>query len=132
MDHGHDWSRVSGQVTLARKCPSCAIAQGVTDRGVRRRVSYFDADVVVISGPELDGPVVIPRLHVGGLEELPVAHRAHVLAALSRVTQSVREENPGAAAKVVVLTDLPASAGHVCFQVVPSGSEDPQALHQDT
>ncbi len=129
LDQGHSWSRISGQVTVAGECRACAIAQRVADSDLRPRISYDDDVVVVISLPELVGPVVVPRQHVGGLEELSVARRARVLAALWRVTQSVREENPGAAARIVALTDLPESAGHVCFQVVISGSENPPVPH---
>ena len=84
-----------------------------------------DEDVVVISGPGLDGLVVVPRQHIGGLEELPVSRRAHVLAALRRATWSVLERNPGTATKVVEMTDPPASEGHACFHVLPSGSDNP-------
>jgi diadenosine tetraphosphate (Ap4A) HIT family hydrolase len=127
LDQGHDWSRFSSQEDLTWSCRSCAIAQRVADRDVRRGVSYVDEDVVVISGSDVVGPVVIPRQHVGGLEELSVAHRAHVLATLRRLTQSVRELHPGAEVRVVVLTDLTISTGHVCFQLVSSRSEDPPA-----
>jgi len=84
-----------------------------------------DEDVVVFSGPELDGLVVVPRQHVGGLEELPDLRRARVLAALRRATRSVRERNPGSVTRVVVMTDPPASEGHVSFHVLPDSSEDP-------
>ena len=84
-----------------------------------------DEDVVVISGPELDGLVVVPRQHIGGLEELSDLRRAHVLAALRRATQSVRDRNPGSVTRVLVMTGPPASEGHVCFHVLPNGSEDP-------
>ena len=84
-----------------------------------------EENVVVVSGSEFDGLVVIPRRHISGLEELSVVHRAQVLAALRRATQSVQERYPGKATKVVVMTDPPASEGHACYQVLPSGYVDP-------
>jgi diadenosine tetraphosphate (Ap4A) HIT family hydrolase len=63
--------------------------------------------------------VVIPRHHVGGLEELPLPQRARVLAALRRLTVSIEAEDHGSDPGVVVTTDPPASNGHVCFQILP-------------
>lgn len=130
MDQGQGLSRPPGQdITVAGECRSCAIAQWVAGHSMESVAAYVaedvDEDVVVISGPELDGLVVVPRQHIGGLEELSDLPRAHVLAALRRATQSVRERNPGSMTRVVVMTEPPASKGHVCFHVVPSGSEDP-------
>lgn len=111
------------------ECRCCAIAQWVAGSGARSVAAYVaedvDEDVVVISGPGLDGLVVVPRQHIGGLEELPVPRRARVLAALQRATRSVLERNPGTATRVVEMTDPPASEGHACFHVQPSSSEDP-------
>jgi hypothetical protein len=118
---------ISGQGSLASDCDCCAMAQLATDFGATGEVSEdVDRDVVVISGSGLEGVVVIPRQHIGGLEDLPAAHRAGVLATLRRVTQSLQERNPGTAARIVALTDSPASKGHVCFQVVTTGSEEDQ------
>jgi hypothetical protein len=128
LDQGQMWSRIPSQSTPANECRSCAIARPVSGGGkptVPYVVENVDEDVVVIRWPELDGLVVIPRRHVGGLEQLPAAHRAHVLAALRRVTQTVHERSQGPAARVLALTDPPASPGHVWFQVVPNGSDDP-------
>lgn len=130
MDHGQGLSRPPGQgVTVAGECDSCAIAQWVAGDKEGGEVAYVaedvDEDVVVISGPELEGLVVVPRQHVGGLEELSDLRRAHVLAALRRATRSVRDRNPGSVTRVVVMTGPPASEGHVCFHVLPNGSEDP-------
>jgi len=77
----------------------------------------------MISGSGLDGLVVVPRQHIGGLEDLPAAHRACILATLRRVTQSLQERNPGSTARIVALTDLRSSKGHVCFQVVATGPQ---------
>ena len=60
-------------------------------------------------------------LHISGLEELSVVHRAQVLAALQRANRSVQERNPGKTTKVVAMTDPPASEGHTCYRVLPSG-----------
>ena len=130
MDQGQGLSRLPGQgVTLAGECDSCAIAKWAAGEMTQSVAAYtaedVDEDVVVISGPELVGLVVVPRQHVGGLEELSDLRRAHVLAALRRATRSVRDKNPGSVTRVVVMTGPPASEGHVCFHVLPIGSEDP-------
>ena len=127
LDQGQGWSRVPVQdTTQARECRSCVIAQRVTDDGMRSVAPYVanDVDDVVISEPALDGLMVIPRQHIRGLEDLSVHGRAHLLAVLRRVTQSVRERNPGSSTRIVVTTDAPATQDHVCFHVAPSGSEE--------
>ena len=94
-------SRLPGQgVTLCRGMRlvrNCAVGSRPQDAkcGGAYVAEDVDEDVVVISGPELDGLVVVPRQHIGGLEELSDLPRAHVLAALRRATQSVRDRNPG-------------------------------------
>jgi len=126
-DEGQGWSRTPGQDTsLAGECRSCVIAQWATDDGMRSMAPYVakDVDDVVISEQELEGLVVIPRQHIRGLEDLTVLDRAHLLAALRRVTQSVQERNPGSSTRIVVTTDAPATQDHVCFHVAPSGSEE--------
>ena len=130
MNQGHGLSRLPSQgITLEGECRFCAIAQSVAGHSTQRLDAYVvedvDDDVIVISGPELDGLVVVPRQHIGRLEELSDLPRAHVLAALRRATQSVRERNPGSVTRVVVMKGPPASEGHVCFHVLPNGSEDP-------
>jgi hypothetical protein len=130
VNQGHGLSRLPSQgITLEGECRSCAIAQSVAGHSTRRLDAYVaedvDEDVIVISGPELDGLVVVPRQHISGLEELPVLRRAHVLAALRRATRSVLETYPGTATSVVAMTDPPASEGHACFHVLPSGSAAP-------
>ncbi len=69
---------------------------------------------------------MIPRMHIGVLDELSVVHRAQVLAALQRANRTVQERNPGKTTTVVVMTDPPASEGHTCYQVLPSGQADPE------
>jgi hypothetical protein len=127
MDRSHLGSPVPNREALAGECRSCALAQELAARGARGEPPYvaedIDDDVLVISETDLDGLVVLPREHVGGLEELSVPRRAHVLAALRRATQSVRNQHPGSAGQVVVMTGPPASDGHVCFQVVPNDSQ---------
>jgi hypothetical protein len=128
FDQVNGWSWVSGQGTLTRECRFCAIAQLVGDCGTPAIARYVeedvDEDVVVVSRSGLDGLVVIPRRHVGGLEELAVAHRARVLAALRRVARSIQERNPGSAARVVEMTDPAESDGHISFRVVARASQD--------
>ena len=111
------------------ECRSCVIAGRATDDGTRSVAPYIaeevNDDVVVMRDSELDGLVVVPRQHISGLEDLPVLDRAHLLAALRRVTQSVHERNPGSGTRIRVMTDPPASEDHVCFHVAPRGSDDP-------
>jgi hypothetical protein len=78
-----------------------------------------DEDVVTVSGAEFDGLVVIPRQHVGGLEELPLARRGTALAALRRARRLLCDRYPDASSQVVVMTDPPATEGHACFAVLP-------------
>ena len=116
---------VPGQDTLAGECPSCAFRQWVTGDRTRSVAPYvteeIDDDVVVIREPDLEGLVVIPRQHISGINGLSVPRRANLLAALRRVAQSVQERNPGSATRIVVMTDAPATEGHVCFHVTPRG-----------
>ncbi len=130
MDQPHESSGIPGEsTTLALECCSCAIVQWAAGQSTRRMARYVakdvNEDVVVISGPELDRLLVVPRQHIAGLEELSVPDRAHLLAALRRAAQSVEARNPSSAARVVVMTELPASESHVCLHVAPSASEDP-------
>jgi len=124
LDQIHGLSRVPGQDTLAGECRSCAIAQSVTGDSTRFLAPYVaedvDDDVVVISGPEIDGLVVVPHQHIGGIEELSVLGRAHLLAALRRVTKLVQVRNPKRTTSIVVMTDPPATKDHVWFHVAPS------------
>ena len=83
----------------------------------------IDDDAVVASIWGLEGMVVIPRRHIGGLEGLSTSDRARFLANLRRATNSLQERNPGAAVRITVLVDLPSSKGHACFQIVAKSSE---------
>lgn len=111
-------------MTQEGECRTCAMVQRLMDddpRGRSASVSVdIDQDVLVISGPELQGLVVVPRHHVGSLDELSDPDRARVLAALRHATRSVLERNSGSATTVVATTDPPASEGHVCFRVQPA------------
>lgn len=114
-------------MTPTEGCSTCELAKVLAQTG-RPTDPYVaeevDVDAAVISGKELEGLVVIPRQHVGGLEELSIDRRAHVLASLRRATLWVQEKNPGSATEVVVKFDPPASAGHVCFHVLTRRSDD--------
>ena len=104
----------------APECRSCRAVQ----RAAALDARCVDEDVVVISRAELGGLLVVPRQHISGIEQLPVAHRARVLAALQRAKQSVREGNSQASAEIVVTMDPRASEGHVSFEVLPTESDD--------
>ena len=43
----------------------------------------------MISGPRITGQLIVPRQHIGGLEELSLPRRAQVLAAIRRATAAV-------------------------------------------
>ena len=125
VDKGRDFSpSPTDGANFHGECASCVTAGRAIDRRTQGVADYVDDDVVVISGPGTEGWVVVPRRHVTVLEELPVLRRANVLAALRRAAQSVRVRNPGSAARVVAITDLPTSEGHVCFHVSPSDSDN--------
>jgi len=78
---------------------------------------------VTISGPALDGLLVVPCAHVAGLDELSSDVRAHVLAALRRALNVVQERNPESVPRVEVTTEPLTSEAHVGFLVVPSAPE---------
>lgn len=133
MNQGHRSSQLASEGSISEEeCRCCAISLWAVTASTGRVDAFVaeevDENVVVVSGPALDGLVVIPRSHVSGLEELPLVHRAQVLAALQRSTRRVQERNPGIPMKVVVLTDPPASEGHACFQVLP-GEWSPGSDH---
>jgi hypothetical protein len=131
VGQGHRSSRFAGEGSIwAGECRSCAISLEISDEGVLRTENFvaeeIDENVVVVSSSLFAGLVVIPRLHVGGLEELSLEHRAQVLGALQRATRSLQERNPGMLTKVVVRNEPPASEGHACYQVLPSDHADPE------
>jgi hypothetical protein len=107
-------------------CGSCATARRETDRS-RDVDDSADEDVFVISGPELRGRIVVPRWHIGALEELSIPQRARILAAVRRATRCVGEENPWSTPRILPRTDLPASEGHLCFHVLPSVADEAKA-----
>ena len=113
----------------AERCEACAVARSGAARGVGPWLAgatvTVEADVVVISGPRIAGRVIVPRQHVGGLEELPLPRRAQVLAAIRRAAGVVGAGEPRSPVRVVVSTDSPASASHVCFHVLPPDSTAP-------
>jgi diadenosine tetraphosphate (Ap4A) HIT family hydrolase len=115
-------------IAPAQGCWSCAIVQSVANQRTVAGASYVteaaNEDVVVLRGPEFAGLVVIPRLCISGLEQLPALDRARVLAAVRRATLLVRQANQGSTSRIVALTDQSAPEGHVSFQVLPNGSDD--------
>ena len=127
VDHGQRRSRAPGQGALERECRSCAITQLVAEHGSLGAPPFLaediDDDVVTISGPALDGLLVVPCAHVAGLDELSSDVRAHVLAALRRALNVVQERNPESVPRVEVTTEPLTSEAHVGFLVVPSAQE---------
>jgi hypothetical protein len=116
----------------AEPCEACAVARSGAAGGIGAWLAgatvTVDRDVVVISGPRLAGQLIVPRQHIGGLEELPLPRRAQVLAAIRRAAAAVGDGAPLSPPRVVVSTDSPATASHVCFQVLPSDDTPPRGL----
>jgi hypothetical protein len=116
--------------TDAEQCEACAVvrsgAAGDVGPWLAGAMVTVDTDVVVISGPRIAGQVIVPRQHIGSLEELSLARRAQVLAAIRRASAAVGTGEPRSPARVVVSTDSPASASHVCFHVLPSDDMSPR------
>lgn len=102
-----------------RQCESCRVAHRVVDRHSQDSEGFTDEDVLVIGGPVSGGLIIVPRSHVGGLEELPIPQRAKLLAAVRRAAVSVRKENPWSTPRIVARANLPASEGHMTFHVLP-------------
>jgi diadenosine tetraphosphate (Ap4A) HIT family hydrolase len=103
----------------AEQCVSCGAATRPEASRLARGVAEYDDDVVVFHASDRDGFVVVPRLHVKGIEELPVGSRAGVLAAVRRATNAARAENPWSAPRIVTVTDSPGSEGHLIMHVQP-------------
>jgi hypothetical protein len=114
----------------AEQCEACAVARSgaACDLGswLAGATVTVDTDVVVISGPRIAGQVIVPRQHIGGLEELPLPRRAQVLAAIRRAAAVVGTRELRSPTRVVVSTDSPASASHVCFHVLPPDDTGPR------
>jgi len=114
----------------AERCEACALARSGAASGVGSRLAgatvTVGTDVVVISGPQIAGRVIVPRQHIGGLEELSLPRRAQVLAAIRRAAAVVGTGEPQTPARVVASTDSPGSASHVCFHVLPPDDTAPR------
>lgn len=129
MDRGKDLFQLPTQgIGPVQGCRSCAIVESVAGQVTVAGASYVseaaNEDAVVLRGPQFAGLVVIPRLCVSGLEQLPPLARAQVLAAVRCATLLVRQANQGSTSRIVSLTDPSAPEGHVSFQVLPNGSDD--------
>jgi diadenosine tetraphosphate (Ap4A) HIT family hydrolase len=115
-------------IAPAQGCLSCAIVQSVARRGTVEGTAYVvettNEDAVVLSSPQLAGLVVIPRRCVSVLGQLAPVRQAHVLAAVRTAALLIRRRNQEPTSRIVALTDSTASAGHVSFQVLPSGEDD--------
>ena len=112
------------------RCEACAVARSGAAGGVGSWLAgatvTVDTDVVVISGPWIAGQVIVPRQHIGGLEELSLPRRAQVLAAIRRAAAVVGAGELRSPPQVVVSTNSPASASHVCFHVLLSDDTAPR------
>jgi len=106
-----------------KECEACGVARSGAADGAGTWVDGAtvtpEPDVVLIQGPRISGRLVLPRQHIAGLDELPLPGRAQVLAAIRRAAGTVRGAEPSSSPRVVISTDPPASASHVCFHVLP-------------
>ena len=113
----------------AERCEACAVARTGAAGGIGSWLAgatvTVGTDVVVISGPPIAGRLIVPRQHIGGLEELSLPRRAQVLAAIRRAAAAVGAGERLSPPRVVVSMDSPASASHVCFKVLPSDDAAP-------
>ena len=76
VDRGSDLFQLPTQgIGPAQGCWSCAIVQSVASQRTVAGASYVseaaNEDAVVLRGPQFAGLVVIPRLCISGLEQLP-------------------------------------------------------------
>jgi hypothetical protein len=130
MSRGHGLLQPPAQdISPAEGCRSCAIVQWAATQSGIEGAAYVaetaDEDAVVLSGSLFAGLVVIPRHCISGLEELPPLPRAHVLAAVRRATVLVGQKNRGTTSRIVALIDSSTPAGHVSFQILSNGSDNP-------
>ncbi len=113
----------------AGACEACAVARSGAACGVGPWLDgatlTVETDVVVISGPQIAGRMIVPHQHIRGLEELPLPGRAQVLAAIRRAAGMLGAGDPWSPARVVVSTESPASVSHVCFHVLPPDGTAP-------
>jgi hypothetical protein len=129
VDRGNDLFQLPTRgIGPGQGCGCCAIVESVAGQRTVVGASFVseaaNEDAVVLRGPQFAGLVVIPRLCISGLEQLPPLPRAHVLAAVRRATLLVRQANQGSTTRIVSLTDPSGPEGHVSFQVLPNGSDE--------
>jgi hypothetical protein len=105
----------------ADPCEACAVARSGAAGGTG---SWLEGATVTTGTDVVE--IIVPREHVGGLEELPLPRRAQVLAAIRRAAAAVSTGEPPPPPQVVVSTDSPASASHVCFLVLPADDTAPE------
>ena len=118
MDEGDGLSLLPVQGNIGEgHCESCTM--------VRASADSDDDDVVVVSRPDLPGVLVVAPWHVNRSSR---SCRSFIVQAFSQqsnvLTGSVTARSPGSAPRIVALTDLTASEGHLCLQVMPCASED--------
>jgi hypothetical protein len=119
MDSGDGFTLLPAGRSPAGRCGSCGAATRPEASRPARGVAEYDDDVVVFRAAGRDGFVVVPRLHVKGIEELSVSTRGGVLAAVRRATNAVRDENSCSEPRIVAVTDSPGSEGHLIIHVQP-------------
>ena len=77
MDRDNDLSQpLTRGIFPAEGCRCCAIVQRVASWGTIKEADYVaetaNEEALMLSGPQLAGLVVIPKLCISGLEELPL------------------------------------------------------------
>lgn len=128
MDRGSWFLQIPRQgETTADACHSCAIVQLLAGQTPSEESAFTiegaNDGALVLRQPDVAGLVVVPRRCVTGLQELPVAGRGHVLAAVRMATLLVRSENLEGTSRIEVMRDSSTPACHVSYQVVPDHSD---------
>lgn len=106
------------------QCMLCAFA-GYGDNFLTPSESDFavvevNDQTIVLLSPHLEGVLVAPLQHVGGLLELPEHELAVFLASLRRISRSVQAVLGGSNTVIEPLGSTPPSKGHVCFRIDPA------------
>lgn len=80
-------------------------------------VAYVDDVLIAFVEPGTGAALIAPRVHVSGLSTSPDI-AGGVLAGLRRAMLAVRTFSAASGSTVQPMTDVPGSAGHICYKVV--------------
>jgi hypothetical protein len=83
-------------------------------------VAHLSEQTVVLLSSRLEGALVAPTRHAGGLTELPEHSLSCTLASLRLVSASIQEVFRCSGTKIEPWEAPPSNIGHVCFLVYPA------------